>query len=292
MRRWIFSLAVFLVLALAVSASAQGFPQYQDDYVNDFAHVFTAGEVSHLRSVLASVRENTTAEVVLVTVETAEPTGLADYATELFTRWGIGKKGKDNGLLLIYAKNESKFRAVTGYGIEGILPDSKLGRMLDDYYVPYRDAGNVSYGIILFTEEVSKVIKGDNDATSGGTGSGSSGDFWLAMVFIIIAILFIILPFIVFAVIIIVIFVKVLKLASPKCKKDGLRMKFVKTEGEYDVYECPNGHRIKKKRKSQAYAWGGAASGGFAGGAGGGGGFGGGGGGFGGGGTGGGGAGR
>jgi uncharacterized protein len=276
------------------AASAQDYPAYQDAYVNDFANVFNAEQVSYLRSVLAVVRENTTAEVVVVTVSTVAPLEPSQYATELFTSWGIGKEKNDNGLLILYAKDEGKIWVTTGYGMEGLLPDSRIGRMLDDYYVPERDAGNVSEGIVVFTQEVAKVIAANPEWTAGD-GLASLEDSPLAYVlglpfFGILIAIFMFSP-LAFVMTIIGLFVVIARRFGPKCDNDGTRMKFKGYEGNYAVFECPLCHAKKKKKRVRNYgaAAGGFAAGGFRGGGFGGGGFGGG---FGGGGTGGGGAGR
>jgi uncharacterized protein len=269
---------------LAHQASAQQFPDHVDDYVNDFAGIFTGEQASYLRSILSLTRENTTAQVVIVTVDTVAPLEPSQYATELFTKWGIGKDNEDNGLLILYAKEEGKIWVTTGYGMEGLLPDSRIGRMLDDYYVPARDAVNVTQGIVRFTEEVSAVIR-QNPEWGDASGTGFPDDLPpILYLFMPILAIFMISP-VGFMFMAIGLIAVVARRFGPRCEKDGARMKSVGSEGSYTVYECPVCHARKKKRRASSYAY----AGGFTGGGFGGGGFGGG---FGGGGTGGGGAGR
>jgi len=157
MKRILFALIAFCLL---LSFSFAAFPAYKDLYVNDFAGVFSSEQVLQLRSTLSLLRSETTAEAVVVTVETLEGYDPITYATTLGQSWGVGKKDTDNGLVILYAKAENKIAVVSGYGIEGILPDSKIGRILDEQYVPLRDAGNVSQGIInatkAYVEELNK----------------------------------------------------------------------------------------------------------------------------------------
>jgi len=290
------SIALFIVglalLAASIAAlpvaMAQQLPDWNDEYLNDFAGMFSAGEASQLRTLLVDVREQTTAQVVLVTVESVEPLEPSQYATELFTKWGVGDKEKDNGLLMLYAKKEKKFWVTTGYGLEGILPDSKIGRMLDESYVPLRDAGNVTTGMIAFAGDVVDVIIANKDEVLAGNAGGDSFLGLLSDPFSLIFSLLFFVPFIFFAFFIAIAAV-VARLSRPKCKTCGQKMKFVKMEGSDAIYRCPNGHTLKKKVVRTAYA-GGFAAGGMSHGGFGGGGFGGGG--FGGGGSGGGGAGR
>ena len=298
-------LVAFLVLFGTVAA-AQAIPDYTDKYVNDFAGVFNATQVAELRSLFASVDQQTTAEITVLTVDTVSPMDMSQYAQEVFDKWKIGKADKDNGLLILYAKQENKIWVQTGYGLEGILPDSKIGRILDEQYVPRRDAGNVTDGIIEASKALAQVVIDNADEVRSGQAGGSSDfamwELWSSLIQIIFPLLFVVIVFS-------VIFTQ----SRPKCPRCGGRMKVVKTEikketnpgpfgaGVYTLvtYECEKcKYRIVKRkegiyRKLGAFIFfSGAARGGGGGFHGGGGGFGGGGGGFGGGGSGGGGAGR
>ena len=229
-------LILFVILFFLANTSAQELPNFQDKYVNDFAHLFDGNETSQLRALLINVEQNTTAEVVVVTINTTSPLSPAQYRTELFNFWKIGKEDKDNGLLILYSLTENRIEVETGYGLEGILPDSKLGRMLDDYYVPYRDNGNVSQGIILFTQEVAKVIQANSHEVYSVPKIKNSFYDWL--------------PYLIFIAIIII--MKFLSRKRIKCKKDGLIMKSLGLIGGYYIYKCANGH-IHKISKSAYY---------------------------------------
>lgn len=184
---FIFFLSIILLNSNLISAS--DFPAPSSDYVNDYANMFSQEEKAMLSSLLQETRANITAEFVIVTIESFEGYAPSDYATKLFNEWGIGKADKDNGLLIVYGKTENKIWVTTGYGLEGILPDSKLGRYLDDYYVPSRDAGNVSQGIILFSIEMSKIlIENAEEIKSGEAGNKTS-----SFIFIIMAVIFVLL---------------------------------------------------------------------------------------------------
>ena len=152
-----FTLSFFILFSSNVSAATIPSPTYEF-FVGDFAGVFTADEQVQLLNTLSALQTNTTAEVVVVTVESVEDLTPQQYATQLGQAWGVGKADVDNGLVILYAKQENKIFAATGYGLEGILPDSKLGRMLDEYYVPLRDLGNVKQGIIDFTNAIAQEI--------------------------------------------------------------------------------------------------------------------------------------
>jgi len=162
--------SIFFVFILAVSfVLAQDLPNYQDKYVNDFASVLSIDQSNYLENIFYLVEQNSSAEVVFLSVTACSPLTSQEYALEIFDFWKIGKADKDNGLLILYCAKESKIFAMTGYGLEGILPDSKLGRFLDETYVPLRDSGNVSGGIISFSEVVvNEIILNSGEVMSSG----------------------------------------------------------------------------------------------------------------------------
>ena len=235
-------LFILLFLILLISVNAQEFPQPYSKYVNDFANLFSANEINDLTNTLSQVGKNTTAEVVIVTINTSKPLTPQQYRTELFNKWKIGKKGNDNGLLILYSLQENRIEVETGYGLEGILPDSKLGRLLDEYYVPYRDKGEVSKGIILFAKEVSKIINENNSEVSSNSKINVPSTLNLVSAF------FPIISFIIFMIIIF----RIVNTGKKKCDKHNLEMKYLGLIAGYYVYECAKGHKEKVLKSSES----------------------------------------
>src|SRR3989338_5641779 len=182
--------SIFIILLLTM-VHAQEFPSYQNVYVNDFAGIFSEEQSAQLAQLFDSIKKDTTAEVVVVTITSSSPYSPQEYRTKLFNYWEIGNKEKDNGLLILYSVQEKRIEVEVGYGLEGILPDSKIGRMLDENYVPLRDSGNVSNGIVLFSNAVAKVIYDNKEEVLSGQAGGSSqsGNVSLPIYFIWIIIL-------------------------------------------------------------------------------------------------------
>lgn len=182
-------ICLFLVILLSSFVCAADFPVAKDKYLNDFAGIFTAAQVGELRGLLMAVEQNTTAEYVIVTVEQCAPYAPSDYAIKLLNDWKVGKADKNNGLVALYCKAENKIFVATGYGLEGILPDSKIGRFLDENYVPLRDSGDVSDGIIQFSRViVEEMMANAEEIRSGQAGASSSWN--LDIIEIIIIVLF------------------------------------------------------------------------------------------------------
>lgn len=116
-------------------------------FVTDAAGVMDPGVKSRLESFLSSFEKQTGIEVAVATVPSLDGRPVEDYAVDIFERWGIGKKGKNNGVLFIVAPNERKMRIEVGYGLEGAINDALAGRILDGAVVPKFKEGDISGGI-------------------------------------------------------------------------------------------------------------------------------------------------
>lgn len=185
--------SIIMIVFLVAQVSASEFPTAYDDYVNDYVGFFNNQEKAILTSSLNSVRQDTTAEVVVVVVNTTSPYVPADYGTKLLNEWGIGKKENNNGLLILYAVKEKRIEVRTGYGLEGILPDSKIGRLLDEYYVPLRDKNMTREGIINSTLALVQVIEENKEEVLAGKAGGNNQNVlvWVAATVILFLIIFI-----------------------------------------------------------------------------------------------------
>jgi len=99
-------------------------------YVSDFAHVLDDASKARIEQYGAEVERATGAQIALVTINSTDGNPIEDYANTLFRKWGIGKKGQDTGLLVLFAIKDHKDRIEVGYGLEPILPDGFVGDAL------------------------------------------------------------------------------------------------------------------------------------------------------------------
>ena len=111
-----------------------------------------------LNKMLVELEEKTEVEFSIVSVESLLDRSIEDYANNLFNTLGIGKKGKDNGVLLLFSRSDEKVRLEIGRGLEGCLTDSKCGRILDDYFVPYREDDDYTKATEMTVKAVLTVI--------------------------------------------------------------------------------------------------------------------------------------
>jgi uncharacterized protein len=135
-----FWLVIFSLLLLGGKGLAQDIPipkPVGDIYVQDFARILTENEISELRSIGRSIEDATTAQVAVLTVQTTGEQPIQEFANAAFREYGIGQQKTNNGVLLVLAMEDRKIWVEVGYGLEGRLPDGKVGRILDTYAVPH-----------------------------------------------------------------------------------------------------------------------------------------------------------
>jgi len=150
-----------LFLSLTLCAYAQNVPQ-PSGWVNDFAGVISPEYKEKINSLISDLEQKTTSEIAVVTIDSISPYGEIDYARMLFDKWEPGKKGKDNGVLVLLAVKERRWRIETGYGVEGILPDGLCGEIGRNYMVPYFKEGRYSEGLYAAVVKIAEVISGNN----------------------------------------------------------------------------------------------------------------------------------
>ena len=97
------------------------------NYVSDFAGVLSPETLASLNSLCAQVDRQAHAQIAVVTIKSLDGEPIENFATALEDKWKVGKKGTDRGMLLIFATNDRKYRIEVGYGLEGILPDGRVG---------------------------------------------------------------------------------------------------------------------------------------------------------------------
>lgn len=162
-RRTFLLLLIMLFILPAVFIAAQEFPK-PEGYVNDFANIINPAEQSKIEAIARTVEEKTGIEIAVATMPSMEPYGsIEQYSIALATEWGIGKKGKDDGMLLVVALAERKTRIEVGYGLEGIFPDGLVGRIMDTSMVPYFQNNDFSTGLAKAVEGIAGVISEEYD---------------------------------------------------------------------------------------------------------------------------------
>ena len=203
-KKRIISLFVFLVMlsTLVITFTGCGakeaikVPEVQQDvFVYDQDECINNEIEAEINFMIKELKEKTESEIAVVSVVSLNGHTIEEYANELFNSLGIGKKGEDNGVLLLFSKSDERVRLEIGRGLEGCLNDAKCGRILDDYFVPYREKGDYTNGarntviavINVIAEEYQVELEnvGEAEVTEG---KENELDNWVYIVILILII--------------------------------------------------------------------------------------------------------
>lgn len=187
MRVWIISV-LFLLFSSTVYAQLPAAPSV-NSYVYDYAEVIDEGIEQQLITAAQDLEESTGNEVVLLTIDTIGGMEPFEFGTQLMREWGIGDAEQNNGMLIFATTNQGAGQndvwISVGQGLEGMYPDGKLGRMIDDYMLSYLANGDYTNAFANIFNAVYTELGGESVESPVDVSGGS--DFVFAiLVFLII----------------------------------------------------------------------------------------------------------
>ncbi len=153
-------LFIFLISILSISVFAE---VEIKQYVNDYANIITDKEEAELNSILENLHKSNTLEYAIVTVNDLQGKDIESYSLNL-AQAVLGDKEKNNGLLLLVALEEKRYRFEVGRGIEYIFNDAKIGRIGRNYLVPNFQNNEYGKGILEATYAINSIMLGDIDS--------------------------------------------------------------------------------------------------------------------------------
>ena len=173
-----------LLPLLIVTASAEPLtsipnPRGRDStWVTDMPGVLRADTIAQLNSTISDFERATGGEMAVVVIRSLDGLSIEEAAVKLFQLWGIGKKSRDNGLLLLWSTGDRRVRVEVGYGLEGVLPDGKTGAILDAYVIPKFKSGQFDEGVLAGVGALLSVARNEPVALpSAGSESYESGSW-------------------------------------------------------------------------------------------------------------------
>lgn len=143
--------ALLIVLGLLGCDEASKFPA-REGLVNDFAGILDQSTRSNMQAAVETLRDRHQCILVVVTVKSLHDMSIEDYANKLANRWGVGQKGKDNGIVFLVAPKEKKVRIEVGYGLEERLTDLDSKTVIEGIVVPRFKEGKIAEGVRTGTE--------------------------------------------------------------------------------------------------------------------------------------------
>lgn len=222
MRNFVTILCFVLLMALPVEAKSYRVRDIENVQLSDRSRfvtnpdgIISPSAVTTLDSLCYSLRHRGIAQVAIVAVEDIEPNDTFSFAMELFESWGVGNEKSDNGLGILLVKNAHEIRFVTGYGLEGVLPDALCVRLQRAYMLPHFRNEDYSTGMVEGLRAIDQLL------TGGELDQGISDDYNdeanLAMVLLLVCILGI-------APLVLVIIQERKASKCPNCGKIGLKV--------------------------------------------------------------------
>jgi uncharacterized protein len=158
-RAIIAALLVVIATPFLRAERVQDLPQ-PTNYVSDLAGVLSPQTIQGLNALCRQVDLQAHAQIAVVTVKSLDGEPIEDFTTALEDKWKVGAKGTDRGVILVFAIQDRKRRIETGYGLEGILPDSKVG-VIGRSIVPQLQAGDYNAAISSAVVQVAQIIAAD-----------------------------------------------------------------------------------------------------------------------------------
>lgn len=185
---------IILIIALLFSLTgrAQDFPEPMQPkrIVNDFTGLFSREEANSLEQKLRHFNDTSSTQIAIVTVPTLQNYEPNDYAQRLAEKWGIGQKGKDNGILILIKPKASREKGevaiAVGYGLEGVVPDAIASRIIRNEVIPEFQKENYFAGVNKATDVLMKLSAGEFTANQYAK-KGRENDFgWIVFPIIFI----------------------------------------------------------------------------------------------------------
>ena len=163
--------------------------------VNDYVGVLNGQEADYLERKLLAYNDSTSTQVAIVIENSTRGRETMEYAINLFEVWKIGQEKKDNGVLVYLAVEDRRMAIVTGYGMEGAIPDAAAYTIREDYMKPRFRAGDYFGGLDDATTIIFQLAAGEYTADqlkSSGTGEKTGIGFFLFffIVLIVLSVIF------------------------------------------------------------------------------------------------------
>lgn len=188
MKYFITLIAFFLTFSLF----GQDFPEPMRPrrIVNDFTGMFTPQQVNALEQKLRNFNDTSSTQIAVVTVPSLDGYDPNDYAQRLAEKWGVGQKGKDNGILLLVkpksAREKGQVAIAVGYGLEGVVPDAIASRIIRNEIIPQFQNGNYYAGINNATDVLMKLSGGEFTAEQYAQKGGGDTGAWVILPFLVV----------------------------------------------------------------------------------------------------------
>ena len=166
-----------LLLWTAALQAAPTFPALSGRVVDE-ANLMSRKQAHQLTQQLAAFEKRSGIQLVVVSIDTLGGDTIEEYGYQLGRHWGIGQKGKNNGVLLLIAQDERKVRIEVGYGLEGALPDAIAANIIQTRILPAFKRGDMVAGVVAGSRSIMQALAGEYNPVDKASKGGILSDLW------------------------------------------------------------------------------------------------------------------
>jgi uncharacterized protein len=159
--RWLWVWAFIISCLLATSVVAQQPVPPLAGRVNDLTGTLSADQRQALESKLAAFETDKGSQLAVLLVPTTQPETIEQFGIRVAETWKLGRKGVDDGVILLVAKEDRALRIEVGYGLEGMIPDAIAKRVIEEVIVPRFKAGDFAGGVTSGVDTLIKLVSGE-----------------------------------------------------------------------------------------------------------------------------------
>jgi uncharacterized protein len=160
--------ALVLLAAVRLVGAAEPAVPKPEGFVTDLAHVIDPATRERITRLAEELRAKTGAEIATVTVRSTAPLDDFTYALRIAEAWKPGRKRDDTGVVFLLAVDDRKVRVLVGYGLEGILPDGRVGEIIDREVVPELRAGRLGEGVWRGVAALARTVAAERGVPLSG----------------------------------------------------------------------------------------------------------------------------
>ncbi len=185
-------IGLFCLVLCTLAAFSQELPPRSNTLVTDFTNALSPTEKQQLEAKLVAFNDSTSTQIAVVLMKSVGDYDINEYGQKLGRAWGIGQKGKNNGILVLAALGDRKITIQTGLGAEGAVPDIITHQIIQNDIKPHFKASDYYGGLDAATNDLIKYIKGEYKADKKVQDQDKSGGSVVAIIIIIVFILILI----------------------------------------------------------------------------------------------------
>jgi uncharacterized protein len=159
----LFSILLFPLISYSIALEQIPNPRLNNSWVSDTANILSQQTITTINQRIDQLEAKNGTEMAVVTIpNTSSFATPKQFTTALFNHWKIGKQGQDNGVLFMISVGDRRVEIETGYGVEGILPDARVGRIIDSQIIPKFKQGNFDQGVLDGTIALVKALENES----------------------------------------------------------------------------------------------------------------------------------